>query len=148
MTTIRLPDAEATEALGARLGAAAPEQCVIYLHGDLGAGKTTLVRGLLRALGHQGPVPSPTYTLLEPYEFDGRTVLHLDLYRLADPGELDYLGLRDYLGRPMLVLVEWPQRGRGALPPADLEITLEYAGDQRLAILEPTSPGGTFLVPD
>lgn len=148
MTAVPLPDAGATEALGARLGAAASGQCVIYLYGDLGAGKTTLVRGLLRALGHQGPVPSPTYTLLEPYELDGRTVLHLDLYRLSDPGELDYLGLRDYLGRPLLALVEWPQRGGSALPPADLEITLEYSDDQRLAILEPKSPQGVLLLGD
>lgn len=105
-TELQLADPDATEALGARLARMAPEQLVIYLHGDLGAGKTTLVRGLLRELGHQGPVPSPTYTLLEPYELGGRTVLHLDLYRLADPEELDYLGLRDYLDQPLLMVVE------------------------------------------
>ncbi len=143
---LQLADAHATEALGARLAAAVPPQCVIYLHGDLGAGKTTLVRGLLRALGHQGPVPSPTYTLLEPYTIGERTVLHLDLYRLADPEELDYLGLRDYLDQSLLMLVEWPERGAGMLPGADLELRLEYVGEQRLARLLPHSARGAELV--
>jgi len=144
--TLRLPNAEATEALGARLARAAPSQCVIYLQGDLGAGKTTLVRGLLRALGHAGPVPSPTYTLLEPYTLGDRIVLHLDLYRLADPEELDYLGLRDYLDQPVLILVEWPERGAGLLPAADLELCLDYEGEQRLArLLARSDRGGRLL---
>ncbi len=146
MSALILPDAEATEALGSVLAARAPAHCVIYLHGDLGAGKTTLVRGLLRRLGHQGPVPSPTYTLLEPYELEGRTVLHLDLYRLSDPGELDYLGFRDYLARPLLMLVEWPGRGGDALPPADLEVTLDYSGDQRLASLVARTESGREML--
>ncbi len=104
---------------------------IVYLRGDLGAGKTTLVRGLLRGLGYQGAVRSPTYTLIEPYDAIEPAVVHLDLYRLADPEELDYLGLRDLLERPGLILIEWPERGTGALPPADLEVMIEHAGEHR-----------------
>lgn len=104
---------------------------ILYLRGDLGAGKTTLVRGLLRGLGYQGAVRSPTYTLIEPYDSVEPPVVHLDLYRLADPEELEYLGLRDLLERPGLILVEWPERGFGALPPADLELRIEHAGERR-----------------
>ena len=104
---------------------------IVYLQGDLGAGKTTLVRGLLRGLGYQGAVRSPTYTLIEPYDDVEPPVVHLDLYRLADPEELDYLGLRDLLERPRLILIEWPERGAGALPPADLLVVIEHAGERR-----------------
>lgn len=103
----------------------------LYLRGDLGTGKTTLVRGLLRGLGYQGAVRSPTYTLIEPYEAVEPRVMHLDLYRLADPEELDYLGLRDLLEHPGLILIEWPERGAGALPLADLELLIEHAGEGR-----------------
>jgi tRNA threonylcarbamoyladenosine biosynthesis protein TsaE len=136
-----LPDQAGTEALGARL-ARVPGALVIFLHGDLGAGKTTLVRGLLRALGHAGPVPSPTYTLLEPYALRDRHCLHLDLYRLGDPEELDYLGLRELMDGDVLVLIEWPERGAGALPPADLELRLDYDGDGRAATLHAASERG------
>ncbi|MBK1617870.1 tRNA (adenosine(37)-N6)-threonylcarbamoyltransferase complex ATPase subunit type 1 TsaE [Lamprobacter modestohalophilus] len=118
--------------LGARLATLLrPHRGIVYLRGDLGAGKTTLVRGLLRGLGYQGAVRSPTYTLIEPYDAVDPPVVHLDLYRLADPEELDYLGLRDLLERPGLILIEWPERGAGALPPADLELLIEHAGDRR-----------------
>jgi tRNA threonylcarbamoyladenosine biosynthesis protein TsaE len=98
---------------------------VVYLSGDLGAGKTTLVRGFLRAKGFTGSVKSPTYTLVESYNLTDSTVVHLDLYRLREPSELDALGLRD-MDRPGHIwLIEWPERGEGRLPPADLSITLE-----------------------
>ena len=127
--TIELAGEAAQLAFGARLaGLLRSYRGVIYLRGDLGAGKTTLVRGLLRGLGYQAPVRSPTYTLIEPYEAVEPPVVHLDLYRLADPEELDYLGLRDLLERPGLMLVEWPERGAGALPPADLELFIEDVG--------------------
>jgi tRNA threonylcarbamoyladenosine biosynthesis protein TsaE len=119
-------------AFGARLAQALGRRpAVIALRGELGAGKTTLVRGLLRALGHTGAVRSPTYTLLEPYERVDPPVVHLDLYRLSDPEELEYLGLRDLLDRPGWMLIEWPERAAGALPPPDLVIEIEHAGHAR-----------------
>jgi tRNA threonylcarbamoyladenosine biosynthesis protein TsaE len=132
---VLLPDAEAQTAFGVRLAALLPEQCVVYLQGDLGTGKTTLARGILRGLGHQGAARSPTYTLIESYEPGGRRVHHLDLYRLADPEELEYLGLRDLLAEPALWLIEWPDRGAGVLPPPDLVIGIEYHPEGRRLIL-------------
>lgn len=140
-----LADAEATERLGAQL-ASTVTPAVVYLHGDLGAGKTTLVRGLIHALGYAGKVRSPTYTLVEPYVCSPCTVFHLDLYRLADAEELEWLGLRDMLEETSLLVVEWPERGEGLLPPADLAITLEYAGSGRVARLEPTTAAGKRLL--
>ncbi|ADC71007.1 protein of unknown function UPF0079 [Thioalkalivibrio sp. K90mix] len=121
---IRLPDAAATERAGAVL-AGMEGLRIVYLEGDLGAGKTTWARGLLQALGHAGNVRSPTYTLVEPYELQGRGVLHFDLYRLADPEELEYLGVREAFGEQALWLVEWPERGAGWLPEPDLRVRLE-----------------------
>jgi tRNA threonylcarbamoyladenosine biosynthesis protein TsaE len=123
-------------AFGAQLGhALGTRSGVLYLHGDLGTGKTTLVRGLLRARGCRTAVRSPTYTLIEPYDDLEPPIAHLDLYRLGDPEELDYLGLRDLLERHCLMIVEWPERGRGVLPAADLEIELEHADDARRLLL-------------
>ncbi len=101
---------------------------LVFVAGDLGAGKTTLVRGILRGLGHDGPVPSPTFTLLEPYRIGGVDVIHADLYRLKDPGELEMLGMRDYLGT-CLCLVEWPERAGGWLPAPDWRIDLSGSGE-------------------
>ncbi len=119
-----LADSTATEALGARLASALPTPAIVYLQGDLGAGKTTLVRGLLRALGHVGAVKSPTYTLIEPYELAGRRILHCDLYRLTDPEELEFLGLRDELDDKSWWLIEWPECGYGWLPTPTLTVIL------------------------
>lgn len=130
-----LPDANATEALGHALADTLPLHAVIYLEGDLGAGKTTLARALLRQLGVIGPVRSPTYTLIERYPTPVGEVAHIDLYRIADPEELLYLGLDDLAASARLWLVEWPERGRGALPPADLRVQLAVQAVARRAEL-------------
>ena len=130
---VRTSSAEETEAFGARLARTRPggddTLCVVYLTGDLGAGKTTLTRGLLRSLGVTGAVRSPTYTLVEIYELGALTALHLDLYRLSDPAELHNLGLREWARGGHLWLIEWPERGGELLPAADLAVTLT-AGDE------------------
>lgn len=137
MTTLTLKSAEDTAALGAAVARALLDRAgaVLYLQGPLGAGKTTLARGLLRALGVQGAIRSPTYTLLEPYDIGGRTLVHLDLYRLNDERELEPLGLRDYPPERCWWLVEWPERGGARLPPADLVVTLAHDGATRRAAL-------------
>jgi tRNA threonylcarbamoyladenosine biosynthesis protein TsaE len=130
---IRLENPEDTEALGATLWQALPEKCLLFLYGELGAGKTTLVRGLLRAAGHPGAVKSPTYTLVEEYEVNGRRLFHFDLYRLKDPEELEWMGMDDYLNQSALCCIEWPEMGVGFLPVADVEVRLNYFQQQRTA---------------
>jgi len=125
-----LADEAATLTLGAQL-ATLPYPQVVYLHGDLGAGKTTLVRGTLRALGYEGAVRSPTYTLLERYELGGKVIVHFDLYRLADPEELHALGLRELLEEAAMLFFEWPERGEGLLPPATLTLRFDLEGEGR-----------------
>lgn len=139
--TLDLADPEATEALGARL-ARCLAAGVLFLHGELGAGKTTLVRGFLRALGHRGNVKSPTYTLVEPYDTASGPVFHFDLYRLTDPEELEFMGIRDFFGRETRCLVEWPEKGRGHLPAADLSVTLTPSGGGRRAQVAAHTPAG------
>lgn len=145
-----LADEAATAALGHRLGwailKARPGQLVVWLRGGLGAGKTCLVRGLLGSLGHGGRVPSPTYTLVEPYALAGYRVLHLDLYRLATPGDVTDLALREEVGPGTLLFVEWPEQGAGNLPAPDLEIGLELAGVGRRACLGARSGPGQDLL--
>jgi tRNA threonylcarbamoyladenosine biosynthesis protein TsaE len=125
---VQAKTAEDTERFGARLASACPRSddslAVLYLTGDLGAGKTTLARGFLRAHGIKGPVRSPTYTLLEVYEAAHLTIVHLDLYRLQDPSELDNLGLREWAKPGHVWLVEWPGGGASRLPPADVTVEL------------------------
>ena len=147
MTIVHAATAEETRAIGGHLAAALramprDRALLICLSGDLGAGKTTLVGGLLAALGHAGPVRSPTYTLVESYQLGGREFHHCDLYRLRHPDELEDLGLRD-LARPgSVLLVEWPERAEGRLGPADLELHLSYADYGRACELRaPTAAG-------
>jgi len=134
------------QALGQRLAVACAGKGNLYFSGDLGTGKTTLVRGLLRGLGHQGAVKSPTFALLEPYELDGYHIYHFDLYRLADPEEMEYMGLRECFAPENLCLVEWPEQGQGALPKADLLVQLHHAGTSRELTIRADSPlGENFL---
>ena len=135
---IALADVAATEAAGVALATVlAPlPGAVVFLDGDLGAGKTTLARGLLRALGVAGPVRSPTYTLVEPYQLGGRSVVHMDLYRLADPEEWWTLGLDSYAPDSSLWLVEWPQRAQALLPVPTLRLRLEVRGAGRTLWLD------------
>jgi tRNA threonylcarbamoyladenosine biosynthesis protein TsaE len=138
-----LPDAEATEAFAQQLARALDGQRggVIHLRGTLGAGKTTLARSLLRALGVTGTICSPTYTLMEPYDLPGRRVLHMDLYRIDAP-DLEQLGLDDYPPQETLWLVEWPEKGGALLPPADLDLLLEVSGaGRKIRISQPARRG-------
>lgn len=141
-----LPDEEATLALGRELASALPGGLVAFLYGDLGAGKTTFARAFLRALGVGERVKSPTYSLVEGYEIGDRRAFHLDLYRIADPGELEWLGL-DSLAEPgAIVLVEWPERGAGALPPVDLALRFRHAEGGRAVSFEAHSALGRRLL--
>ncbi|WP_374501560.1 tRNA (adenosine(37)-N6)-threonylcarbamoyltransferase complex ATPase subunit type 1 TsaE [Pseudoxanthomonas sp.] len=135
-----LPDTDATEALGQALARTRPAVAVVHLRGDLGAGKSTVARALLRALGVAGAIRSPTYTLVERYAVEGGEAWHLDLYRIGDAGELEFLGLDE--GAAVLWLVEWPERGGAALPPADLQVDLSVEGNGRAARLVAASPQG------
>ena len=137
---------EAMIALGGRLAQALAPGLLVYLKGDLGMGKTTLARGFIQSLGHKGAVKSPTYTLVEPYEFPELNVYHFDLYRLADPEELEFMGVRDYFDKRSVCLIEWPQRGEGFLPPADLVIKIERQGLGRKVQLQAFSTLGEGVI--
>ena len=141
MVEKKVPNEAAMQALGRAIAGLIAGGVTIYLHGELGAGKTTLARSILQGLGVTARIKSPTYTLVEPYEFDGNTAYHFDLYRLADPEELEYLGVRDYFVPEAVVLVEWPERGTGILPPADVHIYIDYAGKGRRIRFEPGGGG-------
>ncbi len=141
-----LDDEAETVAAGQWLGAALKGGAVVYLGGQLGAGKTTFCRGVLRAFGHTGAVKSPTYTLVEPYENAGVNVYHFDLYRLGDPEELEYMGIRDYFDGDAVCLVEWPERGAGVLPLADIMVSIEVQGAGRQLAARSATPRGQQIL--
>lgn len=151
MSLLHLADPAATDALGHLLAQTQPPHAVVHLHGDLGAGKSSLARAWLRALGVTGAIRSPTYTLVEHYPYadarlpDGGKALHLDLYRIGDAGELEFLALDD--AAATLWLVEWPERGGGALPPADLHVDLavDPAGGRRVEVRSGTEAGRAWV---
>ena len=145
--TITVADAAAMESLGGAVGdALRGGGGLLALRGELGTGKTTFARGLLRRLGVEGSIRSPTYTLIEPYEIAGRAVYHLDLYRVAAPGELDFMGVRDLLEEGALVLVEWPERGGRSMPGGDVELALSHAAPGRVvALCGRTAVGNALL---
>ncbi|MDA3921404.1 MAG: tRNA (adenosine(37)-N6)-threonylcarbamoyltransferase complex ATPase subunit type 1 TsaE [Salinisphaera sp.] len=143
---IHLPDAAATDALGRAIALALTrlqDGLVLSLRGEVGAGKTALTRAVLRALGHTGPVVSPTYTLMEAYALVPAAMLvHMDLYRLIDPEELEFIGIRDVDASRDWVFIEWAERGAGFLPPIDAELTLEYRDTGRLARIQARNERG------
>jgi tRNA threonylcarbamoyladenosine biosynthesis protein TsaE len=139
---LKLPDAAATARLGAALATGIGPGRVLHLSGDLGAGKTTLVRGLLRALGVTGPVKSPTYTWVEPYAISRLDFYHFDFYRFADRTEWLSSGLREYFRPDAFCIVEWPEKAGALLPPPDLEVSLLHDGESRVASIQSHSPAG------
>lgn len=146
MLKIHTNSPEQQEMVGAALAAKCPEGAIIYLHGNLGAGKTTLVRGFMHGLGHEGAVKSPTYTLMEPYQLGQASFCHIDLYRLVDAGELEYLGLRDLMEEGATLLVEWPERGEGELPAPDLLIQIDHLAQGRSLQLTAKTERGKQLL--
>ncbi len=137
---------EEMQTLAAQLAACIEEGAIIFLSGDLGAGKTTFVRGFLRQLGYQGKVKSPTYALLEPYEFASHQVFHFDFYRIQDPDELGQMGMHEYFFPTTICLVEWPENALAALPTPDLQCDIEFAETGRLVKIKACTPRGTAIL--
>ncbi|MHB8347118.1 MAG: tRNA (adenosine(37)-N6)-threonylcarbamoyltransferase complex ATPase subunit type 1 TsaE [Acidiferrobacterales bacterium] len=147
MSVVRLvPDEQRMELLGAALAPRLRAGQVVFVHGELGAGKTTMVRGMLRALGYAGSVKSPTYTLVEPYELGRVRLYHFDLYRMDHPEELEFLGIRDYLEGQGVCIVEWPERGAGILPCPDVDVFIDRVDHARSVRLVPNSEDGAAIL--
>jgi len=143
--TVFLSDEAATLQFGAQLAQHLSSPSVLYLRGNLGAGKTTLVRGILRSWHYDGKVKSPTYTLVEPYQLDGQLIYHFDLYRLADPEELEFIGIQDYFGTS-ICLIEWPERGESFLHSPDLDCSLAIEKEGRRIELQACSEKGENIL--
>lgn len=148
--TFILADELATISLGKQLAELVKKELkqgiIVFLNGDLGAGKTTLTRGFVQGMGHVGNVKSPTYTLVEPYDLADWQVYHFDLYRLADPEELEYMGIRDYFNSHCCSFIEWPEKGQGMLPAPDMIIDLAYHDEQRQVSLQAKTALGERLL--
>ena len=143
---VSLADEADTVEFARRFGRCLDGHGLIFLQGELGAGKTTFCRGILRGLGHQGAVKSPTFTLVEPYQLGDVAVFHFDLYRLGDPNELEYIGVDDYLDSRGLVLVEWPERAEGYLPDSDLTLSLQVQDHGRRLTIKANSNHGERVI--
>lgn len=141
-----LADEIEMQAFGETLARVCSDTLVIYLHGPLGAGKTTLVRGLLRGLGYTGSVKSPTYTLVETYDYASGAVFHFDFYRLSDPLELEYMGIQDYFKPHAICLIEWPDKGSGLLPAPDVDCYIDYQAEGRKLLLQARSRYGKQML--
>lgn len=144
---IKLSDEQSMMEFGASLAKACTEGVIIYLIGDLGAGKTTLARGFLRACGHGGPIRSPTYTLVEHYTLLDKEIFHIDLYRLSDPEEVEYLGIGDLISESAIGLIEWPERAIGMIPDADISCTIRFCpdGGRELSLIGCSEKGSTLI---
>lgn len=143
---LSLKDESETIALGAKIAASIQGGEIIYLSGELGAGKTTFVRGFLNALGHKGKVKSPTYTLVEPYFINGRNIYHFDLYRINDPEELEAMGIRDYCDGDSVCLYEWPEQGKDVVAAADIILSLSHHDSGRQVKIESKSAKGEHIL--
>ena len=141
-----IADDQAMRALGARLAALCPARVSIYLDGDLGAGKSTLARGFINGRGYQGHVKSPTYTLVEPYQTAAGMIYHLDLYRLSDPEELEFIGFREFFADDAVCLVEWPDKGRGLLPEPDLLVHIAHLEQGREVSIDAIGEGAIEII--
>ncbi|MEE9160380.1 MAG: tRNA (adenosine(37)-N6)-threonylcarbamoyltransferase complex ATPase subunit type 1 TsaE [Gammaproteobacteria bacterium] len=146
MYQLDIIDAPAMEALGQKLASLCHPGCKLFLQGELGAGKTTLVRGFLRGHGYEGIVKSPTYTLIEPYQLNDLEIYHFDLYRINDPEELESIGIRDYFSGSGICLLEWPEKGAALLGSPDVSIQIQYQDDQRKVSLEAKTSAGKDII--
>lgn len=146
MCQLNVIDAPAMEELGQKLASACLHGSKLFLQGELGTGKTTLVRGFLNGLGYQGIVKSPTYTLIEPYQINDLEIFHFDLYRINDPEELESIGIRDYFSGPGICLLEWPEKGAALLGTPDVFIQIQYWDSQRKVSLEAKTSTGKEII--
>ncbi len=146
MRAITIGNETEMQTLGKELGKLFAGGSIIYLEGDLGAGKTTFARGFIRSYNHTCAIKSPTYTLVESYPGDCLTIHHFDLYRIADPEELEFIGIIDYFSQETISLIEWPDRGKPLLPAPDLTVRIHYKNSKRKVTLIPHSPAATRVI--
>jgi tRNA threonylcarbamoyladenosine biosynthesis protein TsaE len=143
---LKIPTEQAMIALGKQLAMASGDTAIIFLYGQLGAGKTTFTRGFLQGLGYSGHVKSPTYTLVEPYQLSHGAIYHFDFYRLQDPHELEYMGIQDYFTPRAICIIEWPEYGKDMLPTSDLSCYIELSQQGRDVKIVPQSERGETIL--